>query len=191
MIAAIAVAVAAVVVVLAVAAIRQSRPADEPVVISAVPAPAAGSADCRRLLDALPEQLGDYGRAPTAQPTPPGAAAWRADGEAGEDAEPVVLRCGVDRPAEFVVGAPLQMVDAVAWFRVGEAGAGSDGVGEAGAGNGGVGPDGGRSTWFAVDRPVYVALTLPAGSGPAPIQLMSAAIAQTLPARPPAPGPVN
>ena len=27
-----------------------------------------------------------------------------------------------------------------------------------------------RSTWFAVDRPVYVALTLPAGSGPTPIQ---------------------
>jgi hypothetical protein len=41
--------------------------------------------------------------------------------------------------------------------------------------------DTGRSTWFAVDRPVYVALTLPAGSGPTPIQAISAAISTALP----------
>ena len=51
---------------------------------------------------ALPEQLGDYRRAPAADPAPAGAAAW----QAAPDAEPVVLRCGLDRPAEFVVGAP-------------------------------------------------------------------------------------
>ncbi|MCV7169737.1 DUF3515 domain-containing protein, partial [Mycobacterium manitobense] len=113
-------------------------------------------------------------------------AAWRAE----PGAEPVVLRCGLDRPAEFVVGAPLQMVDAVAWFRVGEARAGEAGVGEADAGGGQSG-DGTRSTWYAVDRPVYVALTLPAGSGPTPIQLMSATITETLPARPADPAPVG
>jgi hypothetical protein len=179
MIAAISVAVAAVVVLLAVAAIRQSDAPAEPVAISAVPAPAADGPDCRRLLDALPDELGDYQRAPTAEPTPAGAAAWRAE----SGAEPVVLRCGLDRPAEFVAGAPLQMVDAVSWFRVGEAGAGGAGGGQPG--------EGARSTWYAVDRPVYVALTLPAGSGPTPIQLMSAAITQTLPARPADPAPIR
>lgn len=172
MFAAIAVAVAAVVAVLAVAAIRQQEPQAEPVAISAVPAPAADGPDCRRLIDALPDQLGDYERAPTVEPTPAGTAAWRA----APDAEPVVLRCGLDRPADFVVGAPQQLVDAVAWFRVGEAG---------------VGNDDGRSTWYAVDRAVYVALTLPAGSGPTPIQLLSATITDVLPPRPVDPAPVG
>ena len=107
-----------------------------------------------RLLDTLPERLGDFRRAPAADPAPPGAAAWRAT----PDGEAVILRCGLQRPAEFVVGSPLQVVDEVSWFEIAaEAGAGGD----PGAGDG-------RSTWFAVDRPVYVALTLPAGSGPTP-----------------------
>ncbi len=95
------------------------------------------------------------------------------------------------------MGTPIQMVDAVQWFRVGEAGVGNDGVGEAGREDGwatGVGPEpagDGRSTWFAVDRPVYVALTLPAGSGPTPIQSLSTTIAEVLPAVPPDPGPVG
>ncbi|CAN5246756.1 hypothetical protein BH11ACT7_BH11ACT7_32420 [soil metagenome] len=45
------------------------------------------------------------------------------------------------------------------------------------------------TTWFAVDRPVYVALTLPAGSGPTPIQELSRTITKTLPARDLEPGP--
>ena len=68
----------------------------------------------RALIGALPDQLGDYRRAAAADPAPPGAAAWRPR----HDGEPVILRCGLDRPAEFVVGAPLQVVDAVQWFRV-------------------------------------------------------------------------
>jgi hypothetical protein len=68
---------------------------------------------------------------------------------------------------------------------VGEAGAGKDTVGEAGAG------EDTRSTWFAVDRAVYVALTLPSGSGPTPIQTLSDTIAATLPATPMHPGPAR
>ena len=98
-------------------------------------------------------------------------AAGRAGGEA------LILRCGLDRPAEFVVGRPVQVVDAVQWFRVGEAG-----VDQAG---------GGRSTWFAVERPVYVALTLPPGSGSAPIQVISKTIAEKLQERPVDPAPVR
>ncbi len=88
------------------------------------------------------------------------AAAWRR----GPDGEPVILRCGLGRPAEFMVGVPLQLVDDVEWFRIAD-------------------PVGGLTTWVAVDRPVYVALTLPSDSGPAPIQDVSAVISQTLPAR--------
>ena len=168
MIAAIAVAVVAVGSIVIFAALRQASPSEKPVAIVSVPAPKADSADCRALVDALPESLGDYQRAAAADPAPPAVAAWRAN----PDGEAVILRCGLDRPAEFVLGSPLQVVDAVSWFRVGEAGAGDD-------------PDADqeRSTWFAVDRPVYVALTLPAGSGPTPIQEISQLIAKSLPAR--------
>jgi hypothetical protein len=176
LVSAVVVAIAAIVAILVVAALRQSRPEQQAVAIVSVPAPHAGSTDCGALTDALPDELGDFRRAPAADPAPPGAAAWRANG----DGEAVILRCGLDRPAEFVVGSPLQVVDSVQWFRVGEAGAGED-----------PGADQGRSTWFAVDRPVYVALTLPAGSGPTPIQEISQVIAKSLPAKAVDPAPVG
>ena len=168
LIAALVVAVGAVVAVLVVAAVLQRPAARAPIAITSVPAPRADSPECRALIEALPEQLGDYRRAAVLEPAPAGAAAWQT--ESGGEA--LILRCGLDRPAEFVVGSPIQVVDAVQWFRVGEAGAGNDRVGEAG--------NGGRSTWFAVDRPVYVALTLPSGSGSTPIQALSATITGSL-----------
>lgn len=166
-----ALAVVAIGVILVIAATRQAPP--PPVVIPAAPAPQAASPSCRALADALPQRLGDYQRAPLAQPAPEGAAAWRS----GSDASPVVLRCGLDRPAEFVVGSPLQIVDRVQWFELAAA--------PQSAG------DTGRFTWFAVDRPVYVALTLPAGSGPTPIQQLSEVIDRTMAAVPINPGPAG
>ena len=166
MIVAILVAVGAVVSILVFAALRQSPAAEQPVAIVSVPAPQADSADCRALVDALPERLGDFQRATAADPAPAGAAAWRAT----PDGEAVILRCGLDRPAEFVLGSPLQVVDAVSWFEI---------------------TDQGRSTWFAVDRPVYVALTLPAGSGPAPIQEISRLVAKSLPVEAVDPAPAR
>lgn len=165
-IAAVGVAVAAVIVVLTFAATRQSAPEAEPVPIAAAPAPQAGSADCTALMEALPEQLGDYRRAEAVDPVPPGAAAWQADPSAAA----VILRCGLDRPVDFVVGTPVQMVDEVQWFEVSEQGV---------------------STWFAVDRGSYVALTLPSGSGPTPIQLISTAITRSMPVQEPDPGPAR
>ena len=164
LIAAIVVAVGALIGILVYASQHESPPGHQPVAVPAVPAPKAGTAECRTLLSALPDGLGGYRRAPAAEPSPPGVAAWSSDGE------PVILRCGVDRPAEFVVGSPIQMVDAVQWFEVAE----QD-----------------RSTWFAVDRPVYVALTLPPGSGPTPIQTLSETIAKALPAKPIDPAPAR
>lgn len=169
LIAGIAVGTVAVATVLAIAVTSHTTAARRPPVIGWVPAPAATSPACQALTAALPQRLGDYRRATPVGPAPPGTAAWTGDGE------PIVLRCGLDRPADFVVGAPIQVVDAVQWFR--EADPGSPGA------------QGGRATWVTVDRPVYIALTLPDGSGATPIQEMSEAIAATTPAVPINPGP--
>lgn len=170
-IAAVALAVVAIGVILVIAATREAPP--QPVAVPAAPAPQADSAACRALAGVLPQRLGDYQRAPVAQPAPPGATAWRA----GPDGEPVVLRCGLDRPAEFVVGSPIQVVDRVQWFEVHSE--------QQSAG------DAGRSTWYTVDRPVYVALTLPSGSGPTPIQQLSELIDRTIAAMPINPAPAG
>jgi Protein of unknown function (DUF3515) len=162
--AAVAVAVAAIGAILVIAANREAPP--QPVAVAAVPAPQASSPACRALAQALPQRLGGHQRASVAQPAPEGAAAWRA----GPRSEPVVLRCGLDRPADFVVGSPIQVVDRVQWFEV-RANPQSAG-------------DAGRSTWYTVDRPVYVALTLPTGSGPTPIQELSDVIDHTVAAVP-------
>jgi len=161
--AAVVLAVAAIGGILAIAALRQAPP---PVTVAAVPAPQAGSPACRSLAAALPQRLGDYGRVAVAAPVPDGAAAWRAE----PDEQPVVLRCGVDRPADFVAGKPIQIVDRVQWFQTTAA--------PQPAG------DTGTTTWCTVDRTVYVALTLPPGPGPAPIQQLSEVIEQTLAAAP-------
>jgi hypothetical protein len=163
LIAAVAVAVAAIAIVLALATIYRQPDRQQQVVIPALPAPQAGSPECQRLIATLPQQLGEYQRATPAPPVPAGATAW----ETGTG-EPVVLRCGLDRPPDFVVGSAIQVVNAVQWFQV---------------------ADNGHSTWFTVDRPIYVALTLPQGSGPTPIQQLSDVIAKTVPAVAIQPGP--
>jgi hypothetical protein len=168
--AAVALAVATIGTILVIAATHQAP--RQPVAVAAVPAPQSGSPTCQALAQALPQRLGDYQRAALAQPAPEGATAWRA----GPDSEPVVLRCGLDRPADFVVGSPIQIVDRVQWFEV------RDQAQSIGAG---------RSTWYAVDRPVYVALTLPAGSGPTPIQELSEVIDRTITAVPITPAPAR
>jgi len=164
LIAALVLAVGVVGVILAIAATR--HPPLQPVPIPSVAAPHAQDPACRALSEALPQRLGDYQRAPIAQPAPPATAAWRT----ARDSELVVLRCGVDRPTDFVVGSPIQLVDRVQWF-------------EARRGD--------RSTWYTVDRPVYVALTLPSGSGPTPIQQLSDLIDHTMPAVLISPSPVG
>lgn len=163
-IAAVALAVTALGVILAIAA-TQHGPA-KPVELPAAAAPQAGAPPCQALLAALPQRLGDYERATVAQPAPEGAVAWRSG-----RSEPVILRCGLERPADFVIGSPIQVVDRVQWFQT------ASGSGE------------NQFTWYAVDRPVYVALTLPADAGPTPIQQLSETIDRTMDAVPIRPGP--
>ena len=144
----------------------QDGRADEPLALAAVPAPSAGSADCHALIERLPDALvsaGSHrlGRRVLAAPEPAGAAAW------GPDENLVTLRCGLERPAELTRTATLLDISGVRWLRL--------------AGDG-------LSTWVAVDRPVYVALTQGDVIGTGPLQDVSSAITAALPAQRVQPG---
>ncbi len=133
-----------------------------PVALPAVDAPDAKTPSCAALVDALPAELPSKGtelkRLPLAEPAPPATAAW-----AGDAGEPVVLRCGLGKPAELAPTARLRLVSEVNWLPV--------------EGDGAV-------TWFTVDRPVYIALTIPEGTGTGVVQEMSDTIAKALPVVP-------
>ncbi|GAB2637797.1 DUF3515 domain-containing protein [Nocardia goodfellowii] len=152
-----------------VAAVMASRgPVDrEPLVLGPVPAPAAEGPACTALLPALPSNLGDYTHAQLVDPQPPGTRAWQLP----DGGSPIVLRCGLDRPLDFNRASGLQIVNGVQWFEARDQVAAT-------------------STWFAVDRETYVALTVPDGSGPTPLQEVSDAIKATLPEQPIDPGPL-
>lgn len=165
--AAVALPIALVAGIVAAAFIANRNPTLDPVALGPVPAPAAGSAECTTLITALPERIGDFTRADLADPAPEGAAAWQS-----VDGQEIVLRCGLDRPAEFDAASALQVIDDVQWLEI----------------PGGEGID--ASTWFAVDRGVYVALTVPHGLGPTPLQDASAALSGALDATPIDPAPI-
>ena len=137
----------------------------EPLALGPIPAPAADGPACSALIPALPGDLGDYTRSTLVEPAPPATTAWQLP----EGGEPVVLRCGLDRPLEFNRASALQVVNSVQWFEVRDDAAAT-------------------ATWFAVDRETYVALTVPDGSGPTPLQAVSDAITAQLPAQPIDPG---
>jgi hypothetical protein len=132
---------------------------NRPVPLVPVSAPAAGGPECTALLTALPADLtsgsGTLPRRAIADPAPLGALAW------GPGRDPVVLRCGMERPAELTPISELLDVSGVRWLEI----KGDDA----------------KSTWYTVDRSIYVALTIPDGSGSGPIQDVSAVIRTVLP----------
>lgn len=143
-----------------------------PVALSTLPAPEAASQQCAAVVGALPERVSDYERAALVEPAPVGAAAWQIKDDAAR--EPVVLRCGLDRPLEFDQAAALQVVNGVDWFAVSGAEQGIT-----------------ATTWFAVDRGVYIAVTLPGDAGPTPLQNLSNTLAETLDKQPIDPAPIS
>lgn len=167
---AIALPVALVVGIIVAAVMANRTPVREPVALGAVPSPLAESTECATLLGALPETFDSFTRAELADPAPVGAAAWQSE----DVTDPIVLRCGLERPAEFDQAAALDVVDGVQWFRVSGADQGLA-----------------ASTWFVVDRGVYAAATIPDGTGPTPIQALSAAVSGALPQTPLDPAPIN
>lgn len=142
--------------VLIAASIARNQPLG-PLGLAVVVAPAADSAECARLLAALPEELdggvlGALARRQLSAPIPAGAAGW------GEP--PVVLRCGLDRPTDLTATSRLLSVSGVQFLEILSAG---------------------MSTWVAVDRPVYVVVALPPSSGSGPLQQIATVISRNLP----------
>ncbi|MFR9751984.1 DUF3515 family protein [Nocardia sp. 004] len=165
---AVALPVVLIVGVLVAAVLARNAPTErEPLVLGAFPAPAADSPACTNLLPALPADLGEFTVSTVVEPAPPATRAWQRP----EGGEAIVLRCGVDRPLEFNRASPLQIVNGVQWFEIRDQALGA-------------------STWFAVDRGTYIALTVPDGSGPTPLQEISDTITDTLAAQPITPGPL-
>ncbi len=158
--AALAVALAVAVAVFALTRPSPDASAAGPLPLVPVPAPQSGAPGCTTLLGAVPTELTSNGKQvklrELAAPAPPATVAWGAD-------DPLVLRCGLDRPPELTPTAQLRLVNGVQWLQV---------AGE------------GASTWYVVDREVYAALTVPDSAGTGPLQEISDTVAAKLPARP-------
>ncbi|MFG1795578.1 DUF3515 domain-containing protein [Nocardia sp. NPDC049149] len=165
---AVALPVMLVVGVLVAAVVARNAPVErEPLVLGPVAAPAATGTACTTLLPQLPVTLGEFSKSTLVEPSPPATWAWQRE----DGGDPIVLRCGLDRPLEFNRASALQIVNGVQWFEARDQAAKA-------------------STWFAVDRETYIALTVPDGSGPTPLQGISDAITANLPATPIDPGPL-
>jgi hypothetical protein len=133
-----------------------------PLALVSIDAPSAGSPECASLVEKVPVGLPSgkdmLPRREIATPAPPAAVAW---GDARHD--PVVLRCGLPRPAELSATSQLRVISDVQWLQL---------------------PGSGSSTWVIVDRPVYVALTVPDDAGTGPLQDMSTTVRDLLPKQP-------
>jgi len=125
--------------------------ADLPVLEVPVPPPTPETdAACPRFMADLPIELAGERSRPVRSDTPY-AYAW------GEP--PIVLRCGVDRPADFVRDSPVFDINGVTWF-----------VDD-------TDPD--EYVYTAVDRPVYVEITVPSTIDSAPVVVLSDLVATT------------
>ncbi|ASR34678.1 hypothetical protein BAY61_06450 [Prauserella marina] len=144
------------------AAPSQDQPAQRgPLPLVSIPAPDADSPECASLLAELPRELESAGEAlpkrELAEPAPDATAAWGFD-------NPVVLRCGLDRPPELTRTSDTRAINDVTWLQVPA--------------------EDGTATWYVIDRPVYVALTVPPDTGTGPLQLISDIVGTTLPETP-------
>jgi hypothetical protein len=130
-----------------------SARADLPVLEVPVP-PVTPEADaaCPRFMTDLPVELAGQRSRPVRSDTPY-AYAW------GEP--PIVLRCGVERPADFVRDSPVYDLDGVSWF--------VDTTD----------PD--QNVFTVVDRSVYVELTIPSSIDSEPAIVLSPLINATMP----------
>ncbi len=133
-----------------------------PLALVSIDAPDAGSPSCASLIEKLPVGLPSgkdmLPRREIATPAPAGAVAW---GDAKHD--PVVLRCGLERPAELKQTSQLRVISDVQWLQL---------------------PGSGSSTWVIVDRAAYVALTVPDNAGTGPLQDVSTTVRDLLPKQP-------
>lgn len=105
---------------------------------------------CQELISALPTTLGDRPARPV-QSSSPYVAAW------GEP--PIVLRCGVARPAGFLPTSEVFEIGGVRWFPV-----------ERGA----------STVWTVVDRSVFVEVTAPTAQASDPVARLSTSVSRSI-----------
>ena len=130
-----------------------------PLPVEVPPVTPEAEASCPALMSTLPLELtGELSRQVDSDSL--FAYAW------GEPA--IVLVCGVERPAGFVVGVSAIQIEGVQWY--------VDTTD----------PD--TTVWTTIDRPVYVEISLPASVDSAPVTSLSPEIAAALPYREPTPG---
>ncbi|SNX98946.1 Protein of unknown function [Geodermatophilus sabuli] len=127
-----------------------------PLPVEVPPVTPEADASCPALMAALPLELAGEPSRPV-QSDSPYAYAW------GQP--PIVLVCGVDRPAGLEPTSPLIQINGVNWFVDT-----SD-------------PD--SVVWTAVDRPVHLQVTVSADTDSAPVTALGPVIGDTLPIRQP------
>lgn len=128
------------------------------VTASAPPHAKTFSAQCEKVLEQLPVQVhGLNPRVVHTTPDTPYVVAW------GDP--PVILRCGVDRPAALHPGATKQLLSAT-----GRSGPYFD-----------VTHSGDDEVWTAVDRAVYISVSVPVQYASGPVPPIARAIARALP----------
>ena len=134
--------------------------ADLPVLpVDVPPVTPAADAACPGLMKVLPlDLMGEPSR--RVDSASPFAYAW------GDP--PVVLVCGVDRPAGWVVGESAIQINGVQWYVDTHD------------------PD--TTVWTAVDRSVYVEVRVPSSIDSGPVTALTTHIAQALPYQEPRPG---
>lgn len=111
--------------------------AKAPVAMSDFPSEKADSAECRALLDALPDDFQGHPRAEIAEPVPEGAAAW-----ASNSTESITLRCGVDLPFQYTEYSQTEDIEGTEWLQVND-----------------MTPNSNLRTWYTTDREPVVAVT--------------------------------
>jgi hypothetical protein len=131
-----------------------------PLPVDVPPVTPEADASCPAVMAGLPlELLGEPSR--PVRSDSPFAYAW--------SEPPVVLVCGVDRPAGWVVGTAAIQINGVQWY--------VDTSDEE------------RTVWTTVDRPVYVEVSVPASVDSAPVTALTTPIAAALSYQEPTPGP--
>ncbi|MGW4246816.1 DUF3515 domain-containing protein, partial [Nocardia sp. NPDC004722] len=94
---AVALPVALIVGLLVMGVLANRHHSRDPLALGAVPAPGASSAECAKLMAALPGTIGDYTTSDLVAPAPAATHAWQLP----DGGDPIVVRCGLDRPQEF------------------------------------------------------------------------------------------
>lgn len=166
---AVALPVALVVGILVMGVLANRHHSRDALALGSVPAPTATGPQCTALQPELPATIGDYTTSDLVAPAPTATKAWQLP----DGGDPIVVRCGLDRPLEFTKASPLQVVNGVNWFEVRDQTTGVT-----------------SGTWYAVDRGTYIALTMPDNAGPTPLQEVSDAISKAIPQQPLDPGPI-